>query len=144
MSISLQSTNATSPFANLNLSSTQQTQMQSILGNAQSQGESFSQVQNQVQHVLSPAQQQTLQTDLAQLKGHHSGHHHGQDGADESSATADVLSPNYGASTAEASNTDAMVNGLTAADLQSQILASQAISQSQLQNTLLQFGTAQF
>ncbi len=95
MNLSLQSTNAYNPFANLNLSSTQQTQIQSILTGAQSQGESFSQVQGQVQSVLNPTQQQTLQTDLTQLKGHHSGHHHGSHGAGGSSAATDVLSPNY-------------------------------------------------
>ncbi|HLI95005.1 MAG TPA: hypothetical protein VKT72_02840 [Candidatus Baltobacteraceae bacterium] len=143
MNLSLQSTNAYNPFANLNLSSAQQTQVQSILSGAQSQGESFSQVQGQVQSILNPAQQQTFQADLAQLKGH-SGHHHGHHGGGESSAATDVLSPSYVQAAAVQSETDPTVNGLTAADLQNQALASQAISQSQLQNTLLQSGTAQF
>lgn len=127
MNLSLQSTNASNPFANLNLSSTQQSQIQSILNGAQSQDESFSQVQTQIQSVLSPTQQKTLQSDLTQLKDHHSGHHHGHHGGGGSSATTDVLSPGYE----------------QAAAVQNQVLAAQSISQSQLQDTLLQFGTAQ-
>lgn len=69
-----------SPFANLNLTSTQQTQIGSLLQSDQAQGTStnFSQVQNVVQN-----------------KQQHSGHHHHHGGGGESSSTADVLSPAY-------------------------------------------------
>lgn len=114
------------PFSDLNLSATQQSQVQSILQTAKSQGESLSQVQSQIQSVLTPAQQQTLQTDQANHK-HHSGHHH--HGGGESTTTTDASSSNL-----------ATVNGQTAADLQNQVAAGVSIAQSQTQNTLLQLG----
>jgi hypothetical protein len=130
MSLSISNvSSAFSQFTNLNLSSSQQSQIQSILQSAQSQGESLSQVKGQIQGVLTPTQQQTLQSDLASRKALHSGRHH-QSGDGGSSGTTDVLSPDY-------SEQSAAVQ-----DLQNQAIASQAITQSQLQTTLLQFGTA--
>ncbi len=134
---------ASSPFANLDLTSAQQTQIQSIVQSGQSQGLSFSQVQNQIRGVLSPSQQQTFDTDLQSVK--HSGHHHHRGGSDGSSATADVLSPSFGQTDDDESTSTASaptVNGLTVSDLQNQVLAAQAINQSQMQNSLLQLGSA--
>lgn len=79
------------PFANLDLSSQQRTQIRQILGNAKSQGLSQSQVQSQIDGVLTPQQQQTMQTDLQQSQGsstsgHH--HHHGHHGGGQSSAAS--------------------------------------------------------
>ncbi len=74
------------PFANLNLSSDQRTQVRSILSNAKSQGTSEAQVQSQIAAVLTPQQQQTLQSDLQQGQGSSAGHHHHQHGGDSSAA----------------------------------------------------------
>jgi len=76
------------PFANLDLSSQQRTQIRSILSNATSQGLSESQVQSQIAGVLTPQQQQTLQADQ-QSQGSSAGHHHhGHHGGGQSSVTS--------------------------------------------------------
>ncbi len=107
-------TQAANPFANLDLTTAQQGQ--------------------------SPAQQQTLAADLQSAK--HSGHHHHHGGGGESSAATDVLSPGFGQTDqSDSTASSATVNGLSIADLQSQVLAGNVISQSQLQNQLLQFGS---
>lgn len=131
MASSLLGVGANSPFANLSLTATQQTQIQSILQTAQNQGDSFSQVIGQVDNVLSSSQQQTLQTDLATLKSQHSGHHHGGHGGGGAPSTADVLSPDYESPDTDSSQTTttALTDPFT------------ALAQSQLQNQLLQFGS---
>jgi Spy/CpxP family protein refolding chaperone len=113
-----------SPFANLNLTSTQQTQITSLLQTDKTQGAStnFAQVQSQIKSVLTPSQQQTFQNDVQNLKQQHSGHHHHHGGGGESSSTADVLSPAY--------------------DVQNQAAAADSVNQTTLQNELLQFGSA--
>jgi Spy/CpxP family protein refolding chaperone len=60
-------TDPNGPFANLNLSSSQQSQISQILQSARSTGLSFSQVQAQINAVLTPSQQATLATDLQNL-----------------------------------------------------------------------------
>ncbi len=59
---------ASSPFANLDLTSDQQTAIQSILQSGRSNGQTFAQMQSQIQSVLTPTQQQTLQNDLQNVK----------------------------------------------------------------------------
>ena len=56
------------PFANLNLTSSQQSQIQQILQNAQSQGLSPDQVNSQINAVLTTSQQTTFATDLQSLQ----------------------------------------------------------------------------
>jgi Spy/CpxP family protein refolding chaperone len=75
---SLPNTNAqaVNPFANLNLTPDQQQQIAQIFQNAQTQGLTPAQVQNQVNAVLTPAQQSQLKNDL-QARHHH---HHGGGG----------------------------------------------------------------
>lgn len=77
------------PFANVNLSADQQQQISSILATAQSQGLSPSQVQSQINSVLTPTQQQQLQTDISQLKAHH--HHGGHNDQDQTTSLAQQL-----------------------------------------------------
>jgi Spy/CpxP family protein refolding chaperone len=76
------------PFANLDLTAGQRTQIRSILSNAKSQGTSESQVQSQINAVLTPQQQQTLQTDLQQGQGSQAGHHHHHHGGSSSASTS--------------------------------------------------------
>jgi Spy/CpxP family protein refolding chaperone len=59
---------ASGPFANLDLSSQQQSEIKSILSQAKSQGLSRSQVQSEINKILTPEQQQTLQSDLQKLR----------------------------------------------------------------------------
>jgi hypothetical protein len=84
------------PFANLNLTSDQRSEIRSILSNAKSQGTSEAQVQSQINAVLTPQQQQTLQTDLQQgqgtQEGHHHHHHHGGGGSGSTSSTTSATS----------------------------------------------------
>jgi Spy/CpxP family protein refolding chaperone len=53
------------PFANLNLTEDQRTQIRSIFQNAKTQGLSQSEVQQEINAILTPAQQTTLQSDIA-------------------------------------------------------------------------------
>src|SRR5271154_5054852 len=71
-------------FSNLDLTSAQQSQIQQILQNAKTQGLTPTQVANEINSVLTPTQQQTLQADLAKLKQHHH-HHHGGGGSNADS-----------------------------------------------------------
>jgi Spy/CpxP family protein refolding chaperone len=84
------------PFANLNLTSDQRSEIRSILSNAKSQGTSEAQVQTQINAVLTPQQQQTLQTDQQQGQGtqagHHHHHHHGGGGSSSTSSTTSATS----------------------------------------------------
>jgi signal transduction histidine kinase len=109
------------PFANLNLTQAQQTQIQQIFQNAQNQGLSAQQVQAQINAVLTPAQQSTLQQDLQSR--HH--HHHGGGGGSSSSLSNDGTDE-FGIPTTLASASS------TSASTISTIAASYAV-QSQLQ-----------
>jgi signal transduction histidine kinase len=78
-------TQSANAFANLNLTQSQQTQIQQILQNAQTQGLSPQQVQTQINAVLTPTQQLALQKDLQSR--HH--HHHGSGGSSSTSSSND-------------------------------------------------------
>jgi Spy/CpxP family protein refolding chaperone len=80
------------PFSNLNLTSDQRTQIRSILSNAQSQGTSEAQVQSQINAVLTPQQQQTLQANLQQGQGSSAGHNHHHHHGGQSSAASSTTS----------------------------------------------------
>jgi Spy/CpxP family protein refolding chaperone len=56
------------PFANLNLTSSQQSQIQQILQSAQSQGLSLDQVNSQINAILTPTQQTAFASDLQNLQ----------------------------------------------------------------------------
>jgi Spy/CpxP family protein refolding chaperone len=120
---SAQSQSQSNPFANLNLTQAQQTQIAQILQNAQSQGTSPSAVQSQINAVLTPAQQQTLQADVQTAQSAHSGHHHHHHGG--------------GGGSASATSTTATVNGLTVTDIQNQVLAATSVNQQQVQSEVL-------
>ena len=69
--------------------------------------------------------------------GHSGHHHHGGGGSSANSETDNVLSPSYDPNETTAAQTPT-VNGLTASDLQNQLLAGSVFSQLQLQNEILQ------
>lgn len=91
-SVNATTTNATvstaqlaGPFASLGLTSAQEQKISQILQNAQSQGLSASQVQSEINGVLTPTQQQQLQSQI----GQHRHHHHGSGSAASSSGQDD-------------------------------------------------------
>jgi Spy/CpxP family protein refolding chaperone len=73
-------------FANLNLTSAQQSQIQKILQKAKSEGLSQSQVQAEINAILTPAQQTTLQNDLKKQ-------HQNQSSSNSSGSTDDFGIP---------------------------------------------------
>jgi len=128
------------PFANLNLTDDQSSQIRSILQNAQSQGTSSSDVQSQINAVLNPQQQQTLQADLQAQKGggHHHHHHHAAAGSQSSSSSAPSTSAAEEPALVPADPT--LQSGVSATDIQNQSTAASTIAQQQLQNDLLNSG----
>jgi len=65
-------TNSLRPFANLNLTEEQRTQIRAIFKEAKSQGLSQTQIQQQINAVLTTAQQSTLQSDIAAFQAQQS------------------------------------------------------------------------
>jgi Spy/CpxP family protein refolding chaperone len=118
-----QSQTQNGPFSNLDLTQSQKQQIDQILQTAKTEGLAPSVVQTQINAVLTPAQQQTLQTDVQNAQSAHSGrhhHHHGGGGGGSASSTTGATS----------------VNGLTEADVQNQVAAANSVTQQQLQSDL--------
>ncbi len=117
------------PFANLDLTETQRTQIRSIFQNAKSEGLSQAQVQQQISAVLTPQQQQTFQTDVQNAQSTHSGrhHHHHGGGGSSSQSNADSITSSTPSATAP-------TNGLTETDVQNQVAAANSVILQQLQN----------
>jgi Spy/CpxP family protein refolding chaperone len=63
-SVGTQSGQSLQPFANLDLTEAQRTSLRAILANAKKTGESKADVTKQIDALLTPAQQQTLASDL--------------------------------------------------------------------------------
>ena len=61
-------TSSLRPFANLDLTESQRTQIRAIFQQAKTQGLSQTQIQQQINAVLTPAQQTTLQNDISQFQ----------------------------------------------------------------------------
>jgi hypothetical protein len=121
------------PFANLDLTEAQRTQLRSIFASAKQNGTSQADVQKEVNAVLTPAQQQTLASDIKAGGGHFGGrhHHHESESATaQSSAAAD--STQASASTAPSSTVlDAVTN------VQNQVAAAQSTLIDNLQQHVL-------
>jgi signal transduction histidine kinase/Spy/CpxP family protein refolding chaperone len=117
---------ASGPFSNLNLTTTQQNQIQQILQNAQTQGLTQQQAQAQINAVLTPAQQATLQQDLQGQHHHH--RHGGGGGGGAASSIGNDDTDEFGIPTTLASASTASAGTI------SNIAASYQV-QSQLQNT---------
>jgi hypothetical protein len=134
-SASPQSQQSLQPFANLDLTQAQRTSLRSIFTNAKQNGTSQAQVQQQVDAVLSPAQQKTLQSDLSAFRAEH--HHHGQ---------ADAAPADSAASTGSASGTTPTAASSTTAlsliaNVQNQIAAATSTLNNTLAKQLLAAGT---
>jgi Spy/CpxP family protein refolding chaperone len=105
------------PFANLDLTSSQQSQISSILQNGQSQGLTIDQINSQIDAVLTTSQQSTFATDLANLPS--------PPGTQGSSSSNDPLS-NLGLTSDQKSQIDtilenAQTNGTSQSDVLAQI-----------------------
>jgi Spy/CpxP family protein refolding chaperone len=74
-------------FANLNLTDSQTAQIRAILMSAKQDSLSPQLVQSQINAVLTPEQQQQLQTTLQTHKAPHGGHHHHHHAAGATAAT---------------------------------------------------------
>lgn len=121
------------PFANLNLTEDQRTKLRSILQNAKSQGTSQSDVQQQIDGVLTPDQQATLKSDVQNAQSARSGHHHHHGGGGQTPPPSD-------SSSSDTTATDALgapvttSTSVTEASIQRQIAAANGIQQEQLQS----------
>jgi hypothetical protein len=115
-----------SPFANLNLSSTQSASIASILASAKQSGASRADVQKQIDAVLTTAQQQTLASDI---QAHQPPPNAAAAGASASADSASDAASSDAASTSSSSSVDAAVT-----NVQNQAAAAQAARI----NTLLQ------
>ena len=89
------SASANSVLANLNLTPTEASQISAILNGGQ--GQSFAQLANRIDAVLTPSQQKTFATNLQSLQSHR-GHHHGGGGGSGSSSTIDSDTDAFGVS----------------------------------------------
>jgi hypothetical protein len=92
------------------------------------QGQSFSQLANRIDAVLTPSQQKTFATNLQSLQSHR-GHHHGGGGGSGSSSTIDSDTDAFGVS----SLTNASPATTATSSLFSE-LAAQFSAQSQTQS----------
>jgi hypothetical protein len=137
-SVGTQSSGSLQPFANLNLTAAQRTQLRSILQSAQQNGTSQASVQQQIQGILTPAQQQTLTADLKASGGHH--HHHGSPPPSNQSASAS--SSTSADSTDAAGSTDSTVLDAVT-NVQNQAAAAQSTLVENLKRTLSTNGTTQ-
>jgi Spy/CpxP family protein refolding chaperone len=119
-SVSNSSTAQTNPFASLNLTTAQQNKISQILQNAQKEGLSQSQVQSEINNVLTPAQQQQLQNDLSS-KSHHHHHRGGSSSSNTSEASeTDPFGIPYSSPTAQVSDPISTIAATFSAQQQTQ------------------------
>jgi hypothetical protein len=136
-SVGVQSQQSLQPFANLDLTEAQRTQLRSIFSAAKQNGTSQADVESQVNAVLTPAQQQALATDI-KADGGRSGRHHHQ--AAQSSSTSQA-SAAESATSASASSATTVLAAVT--NIQNQAVAAQSTLLDNLQQQVLsQNGTA--
>ncbi len=118
-SVASQAQPSLQPFANLDLSEAQRTQLRSILTNAKQDGTSRADVEKQINAILTPAQQQTLSSDIK--AGGHFGRHHQKDAdASQASGATDDSSESTTSTSADATILDAVTN------IQNQAAAAQS------------------
>lgn len=116
------------PFANLNLTSDQQTQIAQIFSDTKAQGLTFDQINAKISAILTTAQQSTFASDLKNLPAPPGS----GDSRDASTASASVS----GQSQTGDDGTTATTSGLSESDIQKQIAAAAALILKQLQSDL--------
>lgn len=120
------------PFSNLNLTEAQRTQLRAIFQSAKQNGTSQADVAQQVNAVLTPAQQQTLAADLkAGGAGHHRHHHGGGDGSTAQSGSSSGSTTTPSAVSPSSSILDTITN------IQNQVAAAQSTLTGTLQQQVL-------
>jgi Spy/CpxP family protein refolding chaperone len=126
-----------SPFANLGLSSQQQTQLQQILSQVKSGTLTPSQAQSQVDTLLTPQQQQALETDRQTARAHH--HHH-----DGSSSGSNPLSQLGLSSSQQAQISQIVQNGQSSGTSPNEVLTqiNNVLTASQQQQLASLFASA--
>jgi Spy/CpxP family protein refolding chaperone len=129
-SVGAQSQQSLQPFANLDLTEAQRTQLRSIFSAAKQNGTSQADVESQVNAVLTPAQQQALASDIKAGGGHSGRHHHQAQNASTSQA-----SPPESATSAAASPPTTILAAIT--NIQNQAVAAQSTILDNLQQQVL-------
>ena len=112
------------PFANLNLTADQQTQIQKLLSQNSSSGsqtQTPTQLFDQIESVLTPQQQATLKTDLETSSAHHHHHHHGGSSTDASNLLSQLDLTSDQQSQVSQILQAAQTNGTASSDVLSQI-----------------------
>ncbi|MDB5041436.1 MAG: hypothetical protein JWN27_2162 [Candidatus Eremiobacteraeota bacterium] len=118
---STQSSQATPPlFANLNLTADQQTKIDAIIADAKTNGTSSTDVKSQIDAVLTDSQKTQLASNVQNARASGSGHHRHHGGGGGTDATSSTTSADTTASTTSSS-------GLTATDMQNQVLAALSV-----------------
>jgi Spy/CpxP family protein refolding chaperone len=116
-----QSTQSTPPlFANLNLTADQQTKIDTILANAKTNGTSSTDVKSQIDAVLTDSQKTQLASNVQNARASGSGHHRHHGGGGGTDATSSTSAASTTASTTSTS-------GVTATDMQNQVLAALSV-----------------
>jgi len=87
-------TSSLRPFANLDLTEAQRTQIRAIFQQAKTQGLSQTQIQQQINAVLTPAQQTTLQNDISQFQSQQNANTTGNATGTSSSSSTSQTPPN--------------------------------------------------
>jgi hypothetical protein len=108
-------------FANLNLTADQKTKIDTILADAKTNGTSNADVKTQIDAVLTDAQKTQLATNVQNARAAGSGRHHHHDGGG-----ADGTGGSSAASTTASTSTTSS-SGVTATDLQNQVLAALSV-----------------
>jgi hypothetical protein len=130
-SVGTQGQQSLQPFGNLDLTEAQRTQIRSIFTSAKQDGTSQSDVQNQVNAVLTPAQQKTLAGDKAAGSGHHHHHHHESEATSQTSAAPNGSAP----AASSTSSTSTILSAIT--NIQNQAAAAQSTLVENLQQQVL-------
>ncbi|MDB5091969.1 MAG: hypothetical protein JWO85_70 [Candidatus Eremiobacteraeota bacterium] len=107
-------------FANLNLTSDQQTKIDTILADAKTNGTSSTDVKSQIDAVLTDAQKTQLAANVQNARASGSGHHRHHGGGGGTDATSSTSASSTTASTTSSSS-------VTATDLQNQVLAALSV-----------------
>jgi Spy/CpxP family protein refolding chaperone len=108
-------------FANLNLTADQKTKIDTIIADAKTNGTSNADVKTQIDAVLTDAQKTQLATNVQNARAAGSGRHHHHDGGG-----ADGTGGTSAASTTASTSTTSS-SGVTATDLQNQVLAALSV-----------------
>jgi hypothetical protein len=132
-SVATQPQQSLQPFASLDLTEAQRTQLRSIFTAAKQSGTSKADVQQQVNAVLTPAQQQTLASNI-KADGGGSGHHRHHD-SDSSTSPTSATATDSSTTTSSASPSSTILDTIT--NIQNQAAAAQSTLVENLQKQLL-------